>query len=368
MKKKIIAMIPARLGSKRVKNKNLRKINGKMLVEYPIEAAKKSGMFDEIYLNSEALEFEEISKKHEIKFYRRSQELAQDDATNDGFMADFIENIECDIVIQLLPTSPFITSEIIKDFVTKMVSSGVQTLVSVKDVRIECFYKNRPINFNQMEITLPSQKLEPIQAYACGIMGWDALIYGHNMEKYGAAYHGGLGTIETYVLRGFSTVDIDEEEDFQLAEVVAKTIQESNIEEQNVETYVPSILSKDSIKDNNLFDANKSIININKIIESKSKDESWSHRIINSKTGSATLICQLPGEGNRAHYHDTVDEWWHIIKGTYEFLIDGEIIIANEGDVVFVERLKVHKITAIGNIPSIRFAVSHEDAKHIYID
>ena len=59
----IIAMIPARLGSKRVPKKNLRLLNGRPLISYSIETAVKSGLFDEVYVNSEAEIFYKIAKK-----------------------------------------------------------------------------------------------------------------------------------------------------------------------------------------------------------------------------------------------------------------------------------------------------------------
>ena len=62
MTKKIIAMIPARLGSKRIKNKNLRLLGNKPLIAHVIEAAIKADVFDEIYINSESDIFEEIAK------------------------------------------------------------------------------------------------------------------------------------------------------------------------------------------------------------------------------------------------------------------------------------------------------------------
>ena len=60
---KKVAMIPARLGSKRVPKKNLRLILGKPLIAYIIEAAKASNAFDEIYINSEADIFGEIAEE-----------------------------------------------------------------------------------------------------------------------------------------------------------------------------------------------------------------------------------------------------------------------------------------------------------------
>ena len=62
-------MIPARLGSKRIKKKNLRLINNKPLISYVIEKAKKCKLFNEIYLNSDSRIFEKIAKKYGISFY-----------------------------------------------------------------------------------------------------------------------------------------------------------------------------------------------------------------------------------------------------------------------------------------------------------
>ena len=57
-------MIPARLGSTRVKNKNLRLINKKPLIQYIIDTAIKSKLLDQIYVNSESEKFQNISKKY----------------------------------------------------------------------------------------------------------------------------------------------------------------------------------------------------------------------------------------------------------------------------------------------------------------
>ena len=66
---KIVAMIPARLSSKRIKNKNLRLINNKPLVQYIIDTVKRAKKIDSIYLNSENEIFEIIAKKNNINLY-----------------------------------------------------------------------------------------------------------------------------------------------------------------------------------------------------------------------------------------------------------------------------------------------------------
>ena len=75
---KIVAMMPARLGSTRVKNKNLRLINKKPLIQYIIDTAIKTKLLDQIYVNSESKIFQNLSKKSGIEFYKRSEELTSD--------------------------------------------------------------------------------------------------------------------------------------------------------------------------------------------------------------------------------------------------------------------------------------------------
>ena len=236
---KTVAMIPARLGSKRVKNKNLRLIGEKPLISYVIETAIKSEVFDDIYINSEADIFEDIAKKYGVKFYKRPAYLSEDDKTNDDFAYDFLKNVECDTLIQLLSTSPFMSVDDVTSFTNTYMNNNYETLISVKNVQIESIYDGVPINFNQKEITPPSQDLKPIQAYACGLMAWDKMKYVENMKKYNCAYHGGDGRTGFYELDGYATIDIDTEDDFKLAEVIYKHL--SNHDKSEPQYYNGSV-------------------------------------------------------------------------------------------------------------------------------
>jgi len=370
---KIVSMIPARLGSTRVKNKNLRLINKKPLIQYIINSALKSEYLNDIYINSEAPIFKEIADHNNIHFYQRNKELASDIATNDDFALDFMENVDCDILIQLLPTSPFLRSEEIDEFINKMIDQEFDTLISVSDIKIESIFKNKPINFEQKKQTPPSQLLEPVKAYACGIMGWKSDNFKQNIHKHGAAYHGGDGKIGFFDLKGFSTVDIDNEEDFILAEAISKS---QNIkisepayydpEEEIFDANVARILDGDGVSFNNQDSFNQEKVSIVSLIEKHGRKKSWSHTVINSPSNSATLIAQLPGEGNRMHYHHDWDEWWYIIEGKWEWFVEGEKKEINEGEIIYIERNRKHKITAIGNKMAIRLAVSRYDVDHVY--
>ena len=96
-------------------------------------------------------------------------------------------------------------------------------------------------------------------------------------------------------------------------------------------------------------------------------DKSWSHTIVNSPSNRATLIAQMPGEGNRMHFHPNWDEWWYILQGKWEWNIEGKRKIVKKGEVAFIKRNKKHKITAEGNEMAIRLAVSRSDVDHVYV-
>ncbi len=373
---KIIAMIPARMGSKRIKNKNIRFLGNKPLICHILDNAKKSKLIKEIYINSESKIFDDIAKDNNVNFYKRKKYLSSDKATNDEFAADFLENVECDILIQLLPTSPFLDSETIDKFIKYMVKNKLDTLISTKEIKIECLFKGKSLNFDKKKHTPPSQLLNPVDAYACGIMGWRKNNYLKNMKKFDCAYHGGIGKVGYYKLKGDCLIDIDNEEDFDLANHVYRSKNNikikpnyySNKNKIIFNSNVKSILKMDGVENNIQNNFNNMQLNLKKLIDSKPKNKSWSHTLVNSESNSATLIAQLKGEGNRMHFHPDWNEWWYIIKGKWQWNIEGKIKVINQGDIVFIEKNKKHKITSIGKGLSIRLAVSRYDVDHVYLE
>tara|TARA_Y100000590_G_scaffold180640_1_gene205871 strand:+ start:19424 stop:20554 length:1131 start_codon:yes stop_codon:yes gene_type:complete len=371
---KIIGMIPARLGSKRVPKKNLRLLNGRPLISYNIETAVKSGVLDEVYVNSEAEIFSNIAKEYGARFYKRPENLSTDLANNDQFSFDFINNINGDILIQILPTSPLLSIDDIKGFVSFMIDNDFDTVVSTISHNIAGIYQSSPINFEIFEPHISSQDMSPVETYATVLMGWKYSNFKKNMLDLGFAYHGGKGKIGYYPIKGFATIDIDNEEDFRLAEVAMKMKMQFEFEEpeyykvikDRVEISVPEILKKDGVFYSNFNHENEPLVDLNKLINKYSKSSSWCHRLVNTENNSATLIAQMPSEGNRLHYHPSWNEWWYILKGKWEWNIEGEKTIVKKGDFVFIKKGQKHKITAIGDELAIRLAVSRADVEHVY--
>lgn len=109
-----VAIIPARGGSKRVKEKNILKINGTPLLAYTINQAQAWARFDEIYVNSDDPDILECAKQYRATPYQRPKELAVDTAKVIDVIKEQIGSMgfaeDVDIAI-LLPTCPLRTVE-----------------------------------------------------------------------------------------------------------------------------------------------------------------------------------------------------------------------------------------------------------------
>lgn len=139
VKKKILGVVPARGGSKRVPNKNVREVGGKPLIAYTIEQTKQSEMLKRTIVSTEDDEIKEVTKKYggEVPF-NRPNELASDTATSDDVILHalnwFDQNDETfDIVAMIQTTTPFRTSDDIDSALRKLIESDADSVISVSE-------------------------------------------------------------------------------------------------------------------------------------------------------------------------------------------------------------------------------------------
>lgn len=103
----MLALIPARAGSKGIKNKNLALLNNKPLLYYTIEAAKQASCVDEIVVSSDGDSILEYAKSCGAKILKRPENLASDTATSAEVVLHTLEHFrDCNELILLQPTSP----------------------------------------------------------------------------------------------------------------------------------------------------------------------------------------------------------------------------------------------------------------------
>ena len=103
---KIIGIIPARGGSKGIKNKNLITINKKPLIYWTIKTAKESKLLNDFYVSTEDINIKKISLKFGSKVIDRPKKLANDTATTLSVLQHSIKVTDADIIVCLQPTSP----------------------------------------------------------------------------------------------------------------------------------------------------------------------------------------------------------------------------------------------------------------------
>jgi CMP-N,N'-diacetyllegionaminic acid synthase len=103
---KCVAFIPARKGSKGIPGKNKKLFHGKPLVQWSIEQAKESKLFDNIIVSTDDPDILKIAKDLEVTGVERDPEHAGDEAKIDDVMIHYFEKNECDYISLLQPTSP----------------------------------------------------------------------------------------------------------------------------------------------------------------------------------------------------------------------------------------------------------------------
>lgn len=138
--KKILAVIPARKGSKRIKNKNFIKINNKRLIDYTFDSLKKSKLVDYCLLSSDTRKaFNLDIKYHFIKKKIRPKKYSGDKSTIKELLIYLIKNLKkekliFDYICVLQPTSPFRKNNEIDNAIKKIIDEKSDSLLSLTKI------------------------------------------------------------------------------------------------------------------------------------------------------------------------------------------------------------------------------------------
>ena len=115
-----VAIITARGGSKRIPKKNIKDFCGKPIIAYSIEAATKSGLFDEVMVSTDSHEIAEVARRYGAAVpFLRSAETANDYATTADVIKEVVSEYhnrgrDFDWLCCVYPTAPFVTAEKLK--------------------------------------------------------------------------------------------------------------------------------------------------------------------------------------------------------------------------------------------------------------
>lgn len=221
----MIAIIPARGGSKRIPRKNIRDFLGKPIISYSIEVALEAGIFDRVMVSTDSVEIAEIAEKYgaEVPFMRDGS-LSDDHATTDDVVVDVIKryqkrNENYRWAACIYPTAPFVTPELLKEAFHKLegapdaVAAMVMTAFSYPPQRSHIIGDNGFAVFKDPEyISARSQDLEKLYHDAGQFYIYDAQYF---------VQSGGIITdrIIPVIVDEMRVQDIDNESDWKLAEL-----------------------------------------------------------------------------------------------------------------------------------------------------
>ena len=138
MKQKILAIIPARAGSKGLKNKSILKLGKKPVIKYTIEQAKKSKFIDFICVSTDSEEVQKISNKEKVWCkYLRPKSISGDKSKLFHALKFVIDrtNYNPTIIIELHPTHVFRTTELIDKAISIFLKKKLNSLISILEIK-----------------------------------------------------------------------------------------------------------------------------------------------------------------------------------------------------------------------------------------
>ncbi|OAX46342.1 acylneuraminate cytidylyltransferase family protein [Paenibacillus sp. AD87] len=138
--KKIVAVIPARAGSKGIPNKNIVDVNGNPLIVYTINAALESRYIDRIYVSTDSIEIADVCRAHGVEVERlRPQHLATDEAKTIDVLKYTLHSLQSqneiyDYVVLLQPTQPLRSCVHIDEAISLIAAHEDASIISVSEV------------------------------------------------------------------------------------------------------------------------------------------------------------------------------------------------------------------------------------------
>ena len=220
---KVLGLIPAKANSTRLKNKNMRVLGGKTLIERAICGANKSGVIDHLVLSTESKEIFDYAKGLDVHVpFIRPDYLSYDPSGVVDVALHALEELEkkgniFEHLIILLPSSPFRTAEDIRNAYKKFVTHKMKFLMSVAE------YPHTPYEAVTLDekgiitpefenyINLPANQLRKAYRSDGALHILDIKAFKKEKSYYAQPLY-------SYVMSRYNSVDIDNEEDLCWAE------------------------------------------------------------------------------------------------------------------------------------------------------
>ena len=213
-KKNIVALIPVKGNSDRVKKKNLTKFAGSNLFSIKLSQLKKTNCFKKIIISSESKKILNYAKKKGFEIHQRDKYFSTSKVSMSEVYTNIASEIEGDYIAWINVTNPLCDSYIYQNAVKKFqkISTKYDCFLSAVKNQQNYFYKKKTINFKRSPWPR-SQDLEPLVSLPFAI----SILSRKNMIKWGSC----VGRKPFfYFLNSLVATDIDDYQSFKLAEIL----------------------------------------------------------------------------------------------------------------------------------------------------
>lgn len=223
-----IAIIPARSGSKGLKNKNIKLLNNKPLIAYTIETAIKSDLYDEVCVSTDSKEYANIAKQYGANVpFLRDNELSTDNASSWDVVKDTVLKYkefgeEFDTVTLLQPTSPLRREIDIQKGFDIFKKNKALSVVAVCEVDHSPLWSNTLPSDGSLENFLDKDLLNKTRQELPSYYRINGAIY--IVDKNHLMSSNNIYNTKSYslIMPKRNSIDIDDLIDFQIAEVLMK--------------------------------------------------------------------------------------------------------------------------------------------------
>lgn len=209
----IKAIIPARSGSTRLKNKNILPFNGTNLLVNKIRQLKKVSNLDDIIVSSDSDEYLEMALLEGVKIHKRTIEYSDEKTKSFGeVVAKICSEINCDDVLWATCTSPMVTPQTYIKAIQlyyENVPSKFDSLISLEPFKRYIWDDNGPWNYKMGIEHVPSQQLKQLYYVT------DGILIAPRLKMIDWKYFHGSNPFK-FLLDKISSLDIDTEEDYKI--------------------------------------------------------------------------------------------------------------------------------------------------------
>jgi CMP-N,N'-diacetyllegionaminic acid synthase len=213
----VVALVPARGGSKGIPRKNVAPLAGKPLLRWAVDAARATDTVTRIVVSTDDDEI--AAAAEDVEVLRRPSDLAADDTPMLAVIRHGLSHIQpCDVLVLLQPTSPLRRAEHVDGAVRLLLETGADSVVSV----VEVPHRYEPDSLMELRDGLLVARSEPTTRQA------KQRLYARNGPAILALRPAGLGealysgNVAPYVMDEADSLDIDTPYDLELAELLLR--------------------------------------------------------------------------------------------------------------------------------------------------